>query len=87
MPIARVRITSKGQITLPIALRRKLGLDVGDEVVFEFGSGDGAVVVPLRRRKVSELSGALAGIRGPVALQQLRRIAYRRRAGVLRGPR
>ncbi len=28
------RITSKGQITLPIAIRRKLGLEKGDKVVF-----------------------------------------------------
>jgi AbrB family looped-hinge helix DNA binding protein len=29
------KITSKGQITLPIAIRRRLGLMEGDQVVFD----------------------------------------------------
>ncbi|MHB1501165.1 MAG: AbrB/MazE/SpoVT family DNA-binding domain-containing protein [Candidatus Dormibacteria bacterium] len=29
------RITSKGQVTIPVAIRRALGLDSGDKLVFE----------------------------------------------------
>ncbi|MGH9065172.1 MAG: AbrB/MazE/SpoVT family DNA-binding domain-containing protein [Acidimicrobiales bacterium] len=29
------RITAKGQVTIPAAVRRALDLDVGDEVIFE----------------------------------------------------
>jgi AbrB family looped-hinge helix DNA binding protein len=29
------RITSKGQVTIPVAVRRALGLDPGDELLFE----------------------------------------------------
>lgn len=54
----RARLTSKGQITLPIALRRRLDLQAGDEVKFELGSKD-ARLVPVKRRKLSELAGIL----------------------------
>jgi AbrB family looped-hinge helix DNA binding protein len=39
------KITSKGQITLPIAIRRQLGLSEGDHVVFDV---DETGVVKLR---------------------------------------
>lgn len=29
-------LTSKGQVTLPIKVRKHLGLDAGDSVIFEF---------------------------------------------------
>lgn len=41
-------ITSKGQITLPIAIRRRLGLKQGDLVVFDM---DDSGVVQLRPEK------------------------------------
>ena len=31
---SRAKVTSKGQITLPVALRRRLGVKPGDSVVF-----------------------------------------------------
>ena len=80
MSVARARITSKGQVTLPVALRRKLGLDTGDEIVFEFGDGDRILVRPLRRRSAAEFSGAFAGAGGAADLDQLRRRAWRGRA-------
>lgn len=38
------RISSNGQITLPIAIRRRLGLKTGDKVLF-YDRGDGQIVV------------------------------------------
>jgi AbrB family looped-hinge helix DNA binding protein len=34
MNIETAKITSKGQITLPVAVRRKLNLQTGDKIVF-----------------------------------------------------
>lgn len=34
---AAARVTSKGQVTLPLALRRQLGIRTGDRVLFEGG--------------------------------------------------
>jgi bifunctional DNA-binding transcriptional regulator/antitoxin component of YhaV-PrlF toxin-antitoxin module len=43
---------------VPVEIRRRYGLDAGDEV--EFIAEDGrAYLVPLKRRKLSELYGAL----------------------------
>jgi len=30
-----VTITTKGQVTIPVRIREKLGLEIGDQVVFE----------------------------------------------------
>ena len=54
----RARLTSKGQITLPIELRRRFDLQAGDEVEFEMGNKD-ARLVPVKKRKLSELAGIL----------------------------
>jgi len=38
------RISSNGQITLPVAIRRRLGLKTGDKVLF-YDRGDGQILV------------------------------------------
>ena len=51
-------ITSKGQITIPVQVRKALGLEAGDRLVFELRD-DGLRVRALHRRKASELRGAV----------------------------
>ncbi|MDP2181629.1 MAG: AbrB/MazE/SpoVT family DNA-binding domain-containing protein [Actinomycetota bacterium] len=36
---ARARVTSKGQVTVPVEVRRALGVEEGDTLVFELASG------------------------------------------------
>lgn len=43
------RITAKGQVTIPAAVRRALDLDKGDEVVFELDVGRGAPHAQVRK--------------------------------------
>jgi AbrB family looped-hinge helix DNA binding protein len=43
------RITSKGQVTIPASVRKVLGLDVGDEVIFEVDREPGATQVRVRK--------------------------------------
>ncbi len=50
---SRARVTSKGQITLPSALRKRLGILPGDSVLFKT-KGDAVVMVPQRRAGVFE---------------------------------
>jgi AbrB family looped-hinge helix DNA binding protein len=50
-------VTSKGQITLPSALRKRLGIVPGDSVLFKT-KGDAVVMVPQRR------AGVFAEFRG-----------------------
>jgi AbrB family looped-hinge helix DNA binding protein len=43
----RAKVTSKGQITLPVALRKRLGVKAGDSVVFK-AKGNEVVMTPQR---------------------------------------
>jgi antitoxin PrlF len=45
----QAKITSKGQITVPLAVRRALGVQPGDRLLFEADSG-GIRVRPVRTR-------------------------------------
>ena len=49
----KAKLTSKGQITLPSALRKRLGVRAGDTLVFET-KGKDLVVSPQRRGSVFE---------------------------------
>lgn len=55
-------LTSKGQITIPAGVRSALDLSAGDKLVFVL-EGDHLIVVPVRRRRLSELRGALPASR------------------------
>ena len=42
------KITSKGQVTIPVEVRRALGLDVGDTILFE--KIDGNIVIKKNKK-------------------------------------
>jgi AbrB family looped-hinge helix DNA binding protein len=50
------RITSKGQITVPKAVRQHLGVEPGDSLEFEF-TGERVAVRPVKRRRIAEFYG------------------------------
>ncbi|MFN0317164.1 MAG: AbrB/MazE/SpoVT family DNA-binding domain-containing protein [Burkholderiales bacterium] len=58
MPVAT--ITSKGQITVPQAVREQLGLHSGDKVDFVLDETGGFKMIPLRK-EVTVLRGRFAG--------------------------
>ncbi len=45
------KITSKGQVTVPVEVRRILGVKTGDRLIFESGR-NGVHIRPLRRRSL-----------------------------------
>lgn len=51
--VARAKLTSKGQVTIPSALRRKLGVVAGDSLVFET-KGEQVLVSAQREGSVFE---------------------------------
>lgn len=68
MPISTV--TSKGQITLPMAVRRSLGLDAGDKV--DFVAVDGGYKLIVLRQDVRTLKGRFAGrAKAPVTIEDM----------------
>jgi AbrB family looped-hinge helix DNA binding protein len=58
MPVAT--LTSKGQITIPIEVRKKLRLQPGDRIDFILEEG-GKVRLKARKRPLTELLGILKG--------------------------
>ena len=55
-PMATVRITSRGQITLPKEIRERLGVQPGDSLEFHFAN-DQLELRPVRRRRLQEFRG------------------------------
>lgn len=66
----RARITSKGQITIPVAVREQLQLDVGDEVLFEVRT-DGTAVIRGLRAPATRLFGMLGIARRRVTVDEM----------------
>lgn len=61
MSIARV--TSKGQVTIPVEIRRALDIKEGDGLVFEPARKNGARFRVIRQRPLTSLAGTLPATR------------------------
>lgn len=55
----KATLTSKGQITVPKEVRERLGLRVGDRLVFEVVEEGSVRLEVKRRRTLGELKGSL----------------------------
>lgn len=51
-------VTSKGQITIPKAVRERMGLEQGEKVLFRFDDGDGARMVRVPADPMERLEAA-----------------------------
>lgn len=65
-------VTSKGQVTLPKALRDKLDLSAGDRIEFILGN-DGSVRLVVKHASINRLKGILPKPRQPIALEDMER--------------
>lgn len=60
--MATATITSKGQVTIPKAIREALGLDTGDKIEITLNKQGGAVILPSKppaRLSVDDVFGML----------------------------
>ncbi len=57
--MAMARVTSKGQVTIPVETRTRLGIEAGAGLLFEAPKGDVAKFRVVHQRRLSELAGAL----------------------------
>lgn len=64
-------LTSKGQITIPAAVRAALDLSTGDRLIFVV-EGEQMIVTPVRRRRLSELQGAFPATRPFPGVEEVR---------------
>jgi len=71
--MAESAVTSKGQITIPVEVRRAMGLQPQDRVVFTV-MPDGTTVMRAKSRSLRDLTGSLAkaGERKKVAVRHMR---------------
>jgi bifunctional DNA-binding transcriptional regulator/antitoxin component of YhaV-PrlF toxin-antitoxin module len=58
-----MRLTSKGQVTIPLSLRKRYGMGARTEVLFEAASG-GVLVKPAPAQRLRRLKLALRRARG-----------------------
>jgi AbrB family looped-hinge helix DNA binding protein len=56
------RVTSKGQVTIPVKIRRALDIEPGDELLFDL-DGEGTRVQVRKRTRLTSLFGALPATR------------------------
>ena len=61
------KITSKGQVTIPIDIRKKYGLTEGSKVLF-IEEGDRVYMINSTMMALAELQQALAGVAAEVGL-------------------
>lgn len=76
MPTATV--TSKGQITIPVEVRKALNLKPGEKVIFFPGENGGFTV--RRVGSIRDLRGCLAGLELPKNDKEMNELIYNRAA-------
>lgn len=68
-------LSIKGQITLPIEIRKHLGVDTNDKVAFVIESDGKVVVTPARYPDIASLSGAAGSLKKPLSWKKIQQVA------------
>jgi AbrB family looped-hinge helix DNA binding protein len=68
-------ITSKGQITIPVEIRRHLGVGAGDKITFVIDSSGDVHVKACQYPTIASLRGAAGSLKRPLPWSEVRRIA------------
>ncbi len=69
-------VTSKGQVTIPVEVRRYLGLKTNDKIAFVIGT-DGTVLLQAPRYPtIASLRGAAGSLDRPMTWKQMKETAY-----------
>lgn len=69
MPLAKV--TSKGQVTIPVEIRKTLNIQEGDNLMFD-SSDEVATLHVIKNRKLTEFRGVFSRNQTPVEKKKLR---------------
>ena len=73
----QAKVTFKGQITIPKAVREALNIQQGDSVTFTL-EGNHAVVKPLKKKALSDFYGALPAKRPYPGLESVRKEVHQK---------
>ena len=74
------KLSSKGQITIPVEVRRHLHLSEGDKLSFVIEDEGGVRLEAPRYRSVASLRGAAGTLKEPVDCDEMLHIAHEDRA-------
>lgn len=66
-------VTSKGQVTIPVDVRNRLGLESGDRIEFSFNETTGRYEVFPATRSISSLKGIVKKPDSPVSIDDMNR--------------
>jgi AbrB family looped-hinge helix DNA binding protein len=69
-------ITSKGQVTIPVEVRRHLRLGTNDKIAFVINDEGRVEVKPPRYASVESLRGAAGTLKRPLSKAELLQIAH-----------
>lgn len=61
--MAMARVTAKGQVTIPVEVRKSLDIKEGDDLLFEVGEAGEVRIRVVKRRSLLDLYGALPATR------------------------
>lgn len=78
--MATAVMTSKGQVTIPVDIRRRMGLDTGDRIEFVELENGGFAIKPAVD-DVRSLKGLLRQPDAPVSVEDMNRAIRARAAG------
>jgi antitoxin PrlF len=82
-------LTSKGQLTIPKEVRDRLGLQVGDQLLFRFNENGTLTLVPATPHPLGNLPGLLHHLAGerPATIEEMKAaVQARAREKFLRRP-
>ncbi len=80
--MAPAALTSKGQITIPIDVRKKLGLKPGDRVRFIEGE-NGEIILKPKTGSIMDLEGCVPWTGKPVTIEEMNETIAKGWAGLL----
>jgi AbrB family looped-hinge helix DNA binding protein len=81
--MATATLTSKGQITIPIEVRKKLGLKTGDRIGF-IENENGEFVLKPKTGSIMNLKGIIKWTGKPVTIQEMNETIAKGWAGELK---
>jgi antitoxin PrlF len=73
------KITSKGQVTIPVEIRKHLGLDTGAKIAFVVDDEGNVSVRPPTYPTIASLAGAAGKLDRPMSWEEMKRIAHEER--------
>jgi antitoxin PrlF len=78
--MASTTLTSKGQVTIPKAIRELLGVKEGDRLVFHLDQSGKVVLQPEQAGPLGRLPGLLHHLAGnrPVSMEEMKEAVQRR---------